>query len=399
MTNTGAACSGGGSGTVNSGSTGQIAYYNGNGAAVSGMSTIPVSAGGTGASTATSALAALGGVSMLTTAAQALAGPLNASVNSQLNVMAYGAKGDCVTDDHNAIMAAQTAAVALAVLNSSPAAVYFPKPPGGCYLTSAIQWQGVPLIGQPSGLGVNSPHKYNVTIKGQPGQDILFVPDPSTVSSYTWNVSWTIKDVSFLVDDTVTNLHPHRWPGRWFDDGGTLAGSAAFTSPRAQIGCSDVGQNILVGGAGATVTTTTLAAAITTTTQTSITIGGTTSGSWPTIFGYLKIDSEIVMYVGTQANGISNLTVMRGQGGTTAATHSSGATVTVMGNLATTIAAVDPCWGNSANAGSWEGRNPGRRSDDDRLFGAQLYLRAGPSRCDQPRQLCHRVRQYGWAFD
>ena len=248
MTNTGAACSGGGSGTVNSGSTGQIAYYNGNGAAVSGMSTIPVSAGGTGASTATSALAALGGVSMLTTAAQTLAGPLNASVNSQVNVMVYGAKGDCSTDDHDAIMAAQTAAIGYAVLNSSPAAIYFPKPPGGCYLTSAIQWQGVPLIGQPSGLGVNSPHKYNVTIKGQPGQDILFVPDPSTVSSYTWNVSWTIKDVSFLVDDTVTNLHPHRWPGRWFDDGGTLAGSAAFTSPRAQIGCSDVGQNILVAG-------------------------------------------------------------------------------------------------------------------------------------------------------
>ena len=354
ITNTGAACSSGGSGTVNSGSTGQIAYYNGNGAAVSGMSTIPVSAGGTGASTATGALAALGGVSMLTTAAQTLAGPLNASVNSQVNVMVYGAKGDCSTDDHDAIMAAQNAAIGYAVLNSNPAVVYFPKPPGGCYLTSAVQWAGVPLIGQPSGMGVNSPLKYGVTIKGKPGQDILFVPDPSLTGAYTWYASWTIRDISFAVDDSVTNLRAHRWPGRWFDDGAMTASTATFTSSVANIGCSDVGQAILVGGAGATVTTTSLAAAITSTTQTSITISGTTSSSWPAIFGYLKVDSEILMYVGTQTNGISTITVMRGQAGTTAATHSSGATVTVMGNLSTTISAVDPCWGNSANATSWK---------------------------------------------
>jgi len=43
---------GGGSGTVNSGTAGQIAYYAANGAAVSGQSTVPVTAGGTGAATA-----------------------------------------------------------------------------------------------------------------------------------------------------------------------------------------------------------------------------------------------------------------------------------------------------------------------------------------------------------
>ena len=154
ITNTGAACgTGSGSGTVSIGSSGQIAYYTGNGTAVSGLSAVPLSAGGTGASTAAGALAALGGVSLATNATQTLAGPLNASVNSQLNVMTFGAKGDCVTDDHNAIMAAQTAAMAYATGNTLPATLYFPKPPGGCYLTSTVTWYGVSLVGQPGGIG------------------------------------------------------------------------------------------------------------------------------------------------------------------------------------------------------------------------------------------------------
>jgi hypothetical protein len=355
ITNTGAACStGGGNGTVNSGSTGQIAYYNSNGAAISGMSTIPVSSGGTGASTASGALAVLGGLSMSTTAAQSLAGPLNASVNSQVNVMSFGAKGDCTTNDHDAIMAAQMAAQTYRLGNSQPAVVYFPKPPGGCYLTSTVQWMGISLVGQPGGKGVSSPHSYSVTLKGMPGQDILATPDPALVGTFTFNVSWTIRDISFLVDTSVSNLHPHRYVGRWFDDAAITAASSTFTSTRAQIGCGDIGQAIIVGGAGSTVTTTTLAADITTTAQSSIQISDVTSSSWPTIFGYLKIDSEILMYVGTQTNGISTITVMRGQAGTTAATHSTGATVTVMGNLTTTIASVSPCWATSANSTAWK---------------------------------------------
>jgi len=64
VTNTGSACgsgSGGGSGTVNSGNTGQIAYYTGNGTTVGGVSAVPVTTGGTGATTAAGALASLGG--------------------------------------------------------------------------------------------------------------------------------------------------------------------------------------------------------------------------------------------------------------------------------------------------------------------------------------------------
>ena len=63
ITNTGSACGsggGGGSGTVNSGAAGQIAYYSTTGTAVTGVTSIPVTAGGTGATTAASALTSLG---------------------------------------------------------------------------------------------------------------------------------------------------------------------------------------------------------------------------------------------------------------------------------------------------------------------------------------------------
>ncbi|HTM15689.1 MAG TPA: hypothetical protein VL135_02255 [Terracidiphilus sp.] len=85
ISNTGVACgSGSGSGTVNSGSTGQIAYYGGNGTAVSGLSTVPVSAGGTGATSAAAGLAALGGASLVAVAEQSFAGPINGkSVTAQ----------------------------------------------------------------------------------------------------------------------------------------------------------------------------------------------------------------------------------------------------------------------------------------------------------------------------
>ncbi len=118
ITNTGTACStGGGSGTVNSGAAGQIAYYSGSGTAINGVSTIPVSAGGTGASSAAAALASLGGASLNLTTPQNFAGSVNSpavitSVNLQVNVMAlpYNAKGDCVTDDSGAFSAAIAAA-------------------------------------------------------------------------------------------------------------------------------------------------------------------------------------------------------------------------------------------------------------------------------------------------
>lgn len=259
LSNTGTAC-GTGSGTVNNGSTGQIAYYNGNGTSVSGMSAVPVGSGGTGATTADAALSALNGLSLVTTAAQTLAGPLNASVNSRLNVIAYGAKGDCSTDDTAAFNAAQAAAIAMGTGNSLPAVLDLPKPPGGCYIVNDWDWKGVSLEGQPSGLGPSGVSTYNVTLRSSPGHDIIRKPDPSlTAEASKLYAGWSIRNISFVVNNSVapvvtvngSPVNAHRWPGRWFDDGAMTAGSTVFTTTRGVVTCADVGQPIQVNGAGA----------------------------------------------------------------------------------------------------------------------------------------------------
>jgi hypothetical protein len=116
ISNTGASCgSGGASGTIYSGTSGQIAYYNGSGTTLSGTSAVSVTAGGTGASTASGALSNLGGAALT---GAAFTGPV--SVSSTLSVAnntsigprydvtnsAFGAKGDGAADDTAAIQAA-----------------------------------------------------------------------------------------------------------------------------------------------------------------------------------------------------------------------------------------------------------------------------------------------------
>jgi hypothetical protein len=62
LTNTGAACgsgSGGTSGTINTGTAGQIAYYTAGGTTLGGASAVPVASGGTGATSASGAVANL----------------------------------------------------------------------------------------------------------------------------------------------------------------------------------------------------------------------------------------------------------------------------------------------------------------------------------------------------
>ncbi len=93
ITNTGSPCgtSSAGdplTGTIASANTGQIAYYTTSGTALAGMTAVPVANGGTGATTASAALAALGGVSLGSTSTQTLAGPLTGSVNAVVNVKA-----------------------------------------------------------------------------------------------------------------------------------------------------------------------------------------------------------------------------------------------------------------------------------------------------------------------
>ena len=114
ISNTGLPCATGNTnGTVNSGTIGQVAVYASTGAAVSGVNTISVAEGGTGASTAPAALSNLGGVSVT---GAAFTGPVSVastltaknltSIGPRFDVTQYGAAGNGTTDDTAAIRAA-----------------------------------------------------------------------------------------------------------------------------------------------------------------------------------------------------------------------------------------------------------------------------------------------------
>lgn len=250
-------------GTVNTGATGQIAYYNANGSALSGLTAVPVTAGGTGATSASAALAVLGAAALNSAATQSFSGSIsaprvNASVNGVINVMAppYNAKGDCATDDNAAITAALRAADALASGDQVPPTVVFPQPPGGCYLTSTLLWLGESLAGDSNSAPGTTPQDgASVIIKGMPGQDILHAPDPSTTAYPSdhpyFNSAWNITGISFLVDNSTAGTFPHRWPGRWFDDAAMTGGSAVLTTTNAMVTCADIGSAVRVNGAGA----------------------------------------------------------------------------------------------------------------------------------------------------
>jgi len=125
ITNTGAACGtgsgSGGSGTVNSGTTGQIAAYTANGTTVGGITLVPVSAGGTGASTAAGALTSLGaqaaipgltsdGANGITVTGNVGAASITAknmaSIGPRYDITQFGAVGNGSTDDTAGIQAA-----------------------------------------------------------------------------------------------------------------------------------------------------------------------------------------------------------------------------------------------------------------------------------------------------
>jgi hypothetical protein len=125
LSNTGTACGSGGgvNGTVNAGNAGQVAYYASNGTVIGGTTSVAVTAGGTGATTAVEALRNLGAqAAMAGVAADAASGMIvsgNIMMGASLPSLTpyadvrhprYGAICNTTADDTSAIQAAITAA-------------------------------------------------------------------------------------------------------------------------------------------------------------------------------------------------------------------------------------------------------------------------------------------------
>jgi hypothetical protein len=167
--------------------------------------------------------------------------------NTAINIMAAGAKGDCVTDDHDAIMRAQ----AIAGLSTPPLTLKIPRAPGGCFLTSTLTWQGLSQDGEPTGMGNNFSNGSNPIsskLKSMPGQDLWNFPDWASGTTTIFSKSPKISHIQWVVDDSVDSSasHPHRKPGRTQVDFVTTAGSRAITSATIQCSGGDVGQGLLL---------------------------------------------------------------------------------------------------------------------------------------------------------
>jgi hypothetical protein len=194
----------------------------------SGSFTSTISAGGTAAPTGF-----IAGIS---------AAPAFYNPNGEINVMAAGATGDCVTDDHDAIERAILAAAPVGSAQALP--LYFPRPPGGCYLTSTLTWQGVSMRGETFGTSSNAVSR----LASKAGQDLWLYPDPKDTTTTVYSKSPKVTHMVWLLDDTVdvSTSHPHRKPGRTVYDGVTTSGSRAVTSNTVICSGADVGQGLLI---------------------------------------------------------------------------------------------------------------------------------------------------------
>jgi hypothetical protein len=288
ITNTGAECGSGTGGgvTVSSASAGSIAYYSGNGTSISGLTAVPVTAGGTGATSAAGAIANLlpgvasdGNLGMTVTGNLTASSATSSSPSSQvatidnvhkatwISVTEYGAVGNCTGSGATTNCTDNTAAIQAAINHcyTYQCAVYFPSNTANTgqtvyYVAGTINPKGVSIFGPP---GAQGPANYytnamQVAVRGAPGLDVFAPGDPTSSGWVAPLTEYTVRDLGIIVDDTVdasssgTNSFPYRLPGRTcFDVWGT-AGSAVITSSaQCVFQPGDVGQNIQVYGGGA----------------------------------------------------------------------------------------------------------------------------------------------------
>jgi hypothetical protein len=291
ITNTGVACgSGNGNGTVSTGTSGQIAYYTTSGTSIAGVSAVPVTAGGTGSTSAAGAVTNLlpgvatdgsqgvtvtGNVAANTiTASNATnSGPGTEVVNlnnlhnaTLVPVTEYGAVGNCTNNGAITACTDNSTAIQNAINHCYTAncAVYFPANPASTnqtvyYTSQAINPKGVSLSGPPGagGSANSSSASIPVAVRGAPGKDVFAVGDPDTTINAGYvapHQNPNVRNLGIIVDDTVnasTNF-PNRLPGRTCYDGTIASGNLYQLNSSAQ--CvfqgGDTGQSIVVYGAG-----------------------------------------------------------------------------------------------------------------------------------------------------
>ena len=156
LSNTGAACgsgSGGTSGTINSGNSGQIAYYTSSGTTIGGMNAVPLASGGTGATSASGALVNLGALPvgggtlsgpLYGTSGKFSAGTVTATTPVQ-DIRAYGAVIDGATPIDGALQSAINSCPAYSTgAGGASCTVLLPCGGEGCYLAngSSITYSG-----------------------------------------------------------------------------------------------------------------------------------------------------------------------------------------------------------------------------------------------------------------
>ena len=268
ISNTGSACgsgSGGSNGTINSGNSGQIAYYTASGTTIGGTSAVSVAAGGTGATSATGALANLGGLPTSGgTLTGAVTGPsFSGNVNGVYSVTAYGAVGDCTGDGSTSGCTHNDTAIqnAINAAYTTGGSVYFPTNPSASgqtvyYTSQAINPKGVSMYGPPGGAGTseNLASLQSVAIRGAPGADVFDIPDPGSSATALASKAFSVRDLSILVDDTTnaSSSFTNRFPGRHcFDAAMTVSTAVLTSSTQCEFQPGDVGQPISVAGAGA----------------------------------------------------------------------------------------------------------------------------------------------------
>jgi hypothetical protein len=178
-------------------------------------------------------------------------------------VTEYGAVGDCTVNGPTASCTDNASAIQSAIDHCFAAgcAVYFPANPEGkkatiYYVSHAINFKGVSLHGPAGAAGSNLSNTLPVAVRGAPGKDVFAIGDPTSSGYVTPNPKFAVRDLAVVVDNSVdasssgTNSFPNRLPGRTTYDGSMTSGSSVLTTRSTYMQPGDVGQAVVVYGAG-----------------------------------------------------------------------------------------------------------------------------------------------------